>query len=240
MTKDVDLLKDNRWFMRSTWCDNNHKLPLEVAIHRTVSAREIKPGDGPSPFIIPYRGFHLEEELKMYRLITAFAPSGDTFDFVTQFQIPASSEETYKTVEKIPHAYAWRFFLALVDAAIHISHCGVVHRDLTLENIFLLDETDGHNNPETAKMNQWCLRPQIGDFSSAMPIDPVILVVRNPEDFDGVGRYSHMAPEEYTTKPSIFPEVAKHYKLCRKQTEGKEGAAGAAAHETGRRRAKGR
>lgn len=87
----------------------------------------------------------------MYRLITAFAPSGDAFDFVTKFQVPTSSKETYKTAEKIPLGYAWRFFLALVDAAIHILDCGIIHRDLTLKNILLVDEADKHTKAGKGK-----------------------------------------------------------------------------------------
>lgn len=42
--------------------------------------------------------------------------------------------------EMIPVAFAWRVFLALVKAAIHIHAHDIIHRDLKTENILFMDD----------------------------------------------------------------------------------------------------
>lgn len=350
-----------RWFHQTTWCDEHHQIPLEVAIHRTltqlpptqtpatqapaqapaasedraqttrtqgaqalttqaptiqdsvldepateasaIEAATIPPQDPGNtlpppavftpptmiqtpapPHILPYRGYRLNEGLKMYRITIDFAEAGDCHTLIRSFRYPNECHETYeKDSYRIPIGYAWKFFTALVDAAIHIDDFGVVHRDLRLENILFTvergeesegEKTDGKadedpgddkmekgsakpiieggilKRPDKRKvtgsadleeaanpkkkavlskaanmrqpddrmgtfkpkpvMDGWRLKPMIGDFGSALPINPGTKTIRNRTDFDELGYRDFKAPEEY----HIFLSV-----LSRKRTK---------------------
>ncbi|KAE9965414.1 hypothetical protein EG328_009666 [Venturia inaequalis] len=191
VTKDVNLKRYATWYQRSTWCDYDRKLPLEVAIHRTLTR-------GNNPHIVPYRGFRLRENLQMFRLTTDFADGGDAGSLVAEFM--AGKKETYRSIEKMPINYAWKFFAALVEAAVYIHSHGVVHRDLKVDNIFFKIDQD-----DDGVMGSWRLRPMVGDFGTAMPITPGIAEIRNPEDFDECGALEQVAPEQYSTEPQLLP-----------------------------------
>lgn len=124
----------------------------------------------------------------MFRLTTDFADGGDVQSLISKFK--AGRGGTYRNTEKMPIAYAWKFFVALVEASIYIHSHDVVHRDLKLDNIFLKIDEDGKT-----PMGSWRLCPTVGDFGSAMPVTPGIAGFRNPEDFDENGAMEQVAPE---------------------------------------------
>lgn len=147
------------------------------------------------------------------------APHGDLFDLMQKFPLPYPREkdnnEPEKQQEMIPVTFAWRVFLALIQAAIHIHAHGIIHRDLKPENILLMDNAfvrvgaEGEEEvlPEAEEMEGWNLKPVIGDFGSARPVERQGF--NNPDDFDTKGHAPYFAPEELRTEPAMFTAAKK-------------------------------
>lgn len=55
---------------------------------------------------------------------------------------PPEDPPTYQDKDKIPVAYAWKIFSAIVEAAIYMHGKDVFHCDLRLDNIFLTVERE--------------------------------------------------------------------------------------------------
>lgn len=95
---------------------------------------------------------------------------------------------------KIPLAFAWRIWIALVDAAIHLRNANLVHLDLHVGNFFFsTDDVD--------TMGGWGFRPQAADFGCSMPITSFRF--DNPSDFD-IGASRLWTPEQEPTVPPLF------------------------------------
>lgn len=194
---------------------------MEVAAHRTVCSHNLSPKKTVPVFILPYMGFHVHKALRSFRLFTEHAPYGDLFDFMQKFPLPNPLEKE-KDKDKssiqqdmIPVGFAWRVFLVLVKAAIRIHAYGIIHRDLKPENILLIDNAfvhvDGEGTEtevaETKEMKGWNLKPVIGDFGSARPVEREGF--SNPDDFDMKGHPPYFAPEELRTEPAMFNPAKK-------------------------------
>jgi serine/threonine protein kinase len=183
VTKDVDLAKS--WDHRSAWWDEERKIPMEAAIHAKVGAKD---GDEVCPFILPCRGYRFNRDLRVMRLGTDFVEGGDFFDLVQSFIIAR---------EMIPLHFAWRFYDAIVEAAIHMHRVHVFHGDLKLENVLV-----GKEDKEKKEMGGWGIKPLISDFGQALPTNFDGFI--NPDEFGERGTPRIFAPEQHITFPPLI------------------------------------
>lgn len=210
VTKDVD--HNPRWgFSGSWWVDK--RVPFEVAMHHTVCQPTPNGGNAPSPFILNYRGFQVQDALRTYRITMDYAEGGDLFGFMEKFVLDERHPvgTTYRDADhpKIPCAFAWKLFDALVQAAIHIHVHDIVHRDIKLNNVFFTAETGD-------EMGGWKVKPVLADFGMALPVECQINGVTNPIDFRRAVEDSNinLAPEEYALDEPLLP----HAKIDEKTT----------------------
>ncbi|KAE9972719.1 hypothetical protein EG327_009420 [Venturia inaequalis] len=217
VAKDVNFEKE--WDSKNAWWDTDHDIPMEVAAHRTVCSLDLSPEKTLPVFMLPYRGFHVHNALRCYRLLTEPALDGDLFGLMQKFPLPGPKEKGKDKPETpqdmIPVAFAWRVFLALIQAAIHIHAHGIIHRDLKPENILLMNnefvrinqDGEAEEPTEAKEMEGWNLKPVIGDFGSARPMEREGF--NNPDDFDMKGHPPYFAPEELRTEPAVFGHAKK-------------------------------
>lgn len=172
MTKDVNLHTNAVYYHRTTFFDIANTISIEVAVHRTLCSEP--PERQGRRHILPYCGFNYRQSLKTYRLTTNFAEGGDMWYWMQEFFVnprkPQLTKEgktpeppTHKNRPKIPVAYAWKIFSAIVEAAIYMHGKDVFHRDLRLDNIFLTVERDPEKQPDKRKNRDKDMDDGIGE-----------------------------------------------------------------------------
>lgn len=141
------------------------------------------------------------------RIATDFAENGTLYyahfnGFFRETSKAAYDDETDKPVNEggesfgIPLAFAWRIWIALVDAAIRLKKANIIHLDLHPDNIFFSPD-----DADNEVMGRWGFKPQAGDFGWAMPINSSRS--HNPSDFD-IGAPRLRTPEQHLTDPPLL------------------------------------
>ncbi|KAF2423682.1 kinase-like protein [Tothia fuscella] len=173
--KDIDY--DDKWFNTTAWAKDvllpdglKAKLPTEVYMHRIMQAAKS------SPYIVNYRGYRVNDNLRTVRITQDLASGGSLRDLVRK-------NET----KFLPPHYLHYVFLALVLACRKLEERAVVHRDLKMQNVVLdhsnFDDQMEGEDAKTLNAGGWGFRAQVCDFGLAMEEECEALI--NPTDYRG-------------------------------------------------------
>ena len=199
--KDTEFMSDDLKDRR-LWVPDpkkpEHIIPMEFYCQRKLQERP----EG-KPNIVWTEKWEANWDTLVYRLYTAYCPFGDVYSLI---------ESNNMTRGKIPEAFMWMMFSALVDSGLVMERGGItdvpvewkqiIHRDLKPMNIFL----------DLAVVHRWPMypHPRMGDFGLAIETYPED--AGNPRRWKGLaGTRGYHAPEQLRLDEKPLPEP--HWQL---------------------------